>query len=99
MGKSNSWLTMTDMYFESDILQKVLNMYWEGFVLCKQSNCELLKKLLNTDSEKKLGSESDEDDMDMVTDDIVEYYISKPDTEFELCRCCFIRGLTNNYLK
>ena len=68
-------------------------------MLCKESNCELLKKLLNTDSEKKLGSESDEDDMDMVTDDIVEYYISKPDTEFELCRCCFIRGLTNNYLK
>ena len=86
---------MTDMYFECDILQKVLNMYWEGFVLCKKSNCELLNKLLNTDSEKKLGSESDEDDM--VTDDIVEYYISKPDTEFELSRCCFIRDLTNNY--
>ena len=86
---------MTDMYFESDILQKVLNMYWEGFVLCQKSNCELLKKLLNTDSEKKLGSESDEDDM--VTDDIVEYYISKPDTEFELSRCCLIRDLTNNY--
>ena len=83
MGNSNSWHTITDMYFESEILQSLT------------VNIEFLQTLLKFDKnnvpEPETGSYSDEEEL--VTDEIVEYCISKSDTEFNLIsRCSCSRG-------
>ena len=80
MGNSNSWQTITDMYFESEILQSLT------------VNNEFLQTLLKLD--KNNAPETDEEDM--VTDEIVEYCISKSNTEFNLSRCsCTLQILHN----
>ena len=85
MGNSNSWQTITDMYFESEILHNLT------------VNVEFLQTLLKYDKNNVLetGSYSDEEE-ELVTDEIVAYCISKPDTEFNLSRCSCKRGFSIN---
>ena len=85
MGNSNSWPTITDMYFESEILQSLT------------VKIEFLQTLLKFDKNNvpETGSYSDEEEL--VTDEIVEYCISKSDTEFDLSRCsCRSRSFSIN---
>ena len=84
MGNSNSWHTITDMYFESEILQSLT------------VNIEFLQTLLKYDKNNvpEAGSYSEEEEL--VTDEIVEYCISKSHTEFNLSRCSCSRGFSIN---
>ena len=82
MGNSNSWPTITDMYLESEILHNLT------------VNVEFLQTLLKNDKNNVLETGSEEEEL--VTDEIVEYCISKPENEFNLSRCSCNRDFSIN---